>query len=158
VGYLCRVTDDRAIGMGVRYQLCFALYSASRAVTDLYRPILDRVGLTYPQYLVLLVLWEHPDEPVTVKELGATLRLDSGTLSPMLKRVEAAGLIRRERRATDERVVEVRLTDPGRELRVECAAIPMTIAGGLGISLQEYAQLHQTLEKITNAIHGTKKE
>nr|WP_033345112.1 MarR family transcriptional regulator [Catenuloplanes japonicus] len=149
------MTDD-PIGMGVRYQLCFALYSASRAVTDFYRPILDRVGLTYPQYLVLLVLWERPDEPVTVKELGATLRLDSGTLSPMLKRIEAAGLIRRERRASDERVVEIGLTGTGRELRAECAAIPMTVAGGLGISLDEYVQLHRTLEKITTTINGTK--
>ncbi|WP_374728242.1 MarR family winged helix-turn-helix transcriptional regulator [Catenuloplanes atrovinosus] len=142
--------------MSLRYQLCFALYSASRAVTDLYRPLLDRAGLTYPQYLVLLVLWERPDEPVTVKELGTALRLDSGTLSPMLKRVEAAGLIRRQRRAADERVVEVRLTDAGRALRAECAAVPMTIAGGLGISLDDYARLHRALEQITNTIHGTK--
>ncbi|MDQ0369692.1 DNA-binding MarR family transcriptional regulator [Catenuloplanes indicus] len=150
------MTDDPAIGMGLRYQLCFALYSASRAVTDLYRPLLDRVGLTYPQYLVLLVLWERPDDAVTVKELGEALRLDSGTLSPMLKRVETAGLIHRARRASDERVVEIRLTDAGRELRTECAAVPMTIAGGLGISLDEYVQLHRTLEKITNTINGTK--
>ena len=89
-------------------QLCFALYAAQRAVTAAYRPLLDELGLTYPQYLVLLVLWERGE--TTVKELAAALRLDYGTLSPLLKRLEAAGLVRRERAAHDERSVLVACT------------------------------------------------
>ncbi len=101
----------------LRRQVCFALYAASRAMTDVYRPILDAVGLTYPQYLVLLVLWERDGDAPAVSELGAELRLDSGTLSPLLKRLEAVGLVVRRRSARDERRVEVELTDAGRALR-----------------------------------------
>jgi DNA-binding transcriptional ArsR family regulator len=90
-------------------QLCFALYAASRAVTARYRPLLDELGLTYPQYLVLLVLWEQ--DSISVRDLGAALQLESSTLSPLLKRLEAAGLLRRERRPDDERSVAIRLTD-----------------------------------------------
>lgn len=96
-------------------QLCFALYAASRAVTARYRPLLDELGLTYPQYLVMLVLWERAD--VSVRELGGALQLESSTLSPLLKRLEANGLVRRERRADDERSVSVRLTEAGTGLR-----------------------------------------
>src|SRR5436305_13731373 len=102
--------------------VCFALYAASRAVINAYRPLLDEVGLTYPQYLVLLVLWQRGPQPV--KNLGAALHLDSGTLSPLLKRLESAGLVRRERRAEDERSVLVTLTDAGRELERAARHIP----------------------------------
>src|SRR6185312_10584970 len=96
-------------------QVCFALYTAARAVTSQYRPLLDELGLTYPQYLVLLVLWERGE--TTVKELASALRLDYGTMSPLLKRLEVAGLVRRERAAHDERSVLVACTGRGEELR-----------------------------------------
>src|ERR671925_402329 len=89
-------------------QLCFALYAASRAVTNSYRPLLDELGLTYPQYLVMLVLWEH--DAVPIKDVGAALELDYGTLTPLSKRLEASGLVQRQRRPDDERTVQVTLT------------------------------------------------
>ena len=100
--------------MSVDRQLCFALYSASRAMTAAYRPILTAMNLTYPQYLVMLVLWE--EDRVTVSRLGERLQLDSGTLSPLLKRLETNGFVRRERSAHDERLVDVTLTPAGRRL------------------------------------------
>lgn len=103
-------------------QLCFALYSASLAMTKLYKPLLDELGLTYPQYLALLVLWEQ--DGVTVSELGERLYLDSGTLTPLLKRMEAAGLLTRLRDATDERRVLIRLTAAGRKLKTRAARLP----------------------------------
>ena len=96
-------------------QLCFALYAASRAVTARYRPMLDALGLTYPQYLVMMLLWESDHQ--TVGQLGSRLALDSGTLSPLLKRLTAAGLVTRHRRVEDERSVSIALTDEGRALR-----------------------------------------
>jgi MarR family transcriptional regulator, organic hydroperoxide resistance regulator len=103
-------------------QLCFALYSASLAMTKLYKPLLDEMGLTYPQYLALLVLWEK--DGVAVSELGERLCLDSGTLTPLLKRLEAAGLVSRLRDAADERRVLIRLTADGRQLKARAARIP----------------------------------
>jgi len=133
-------------------QVCFALYAASRAVTQLYRPLLDPLGLTYPQYLALLVLWERG--PVTVSELGAALDLDSGTLSPLLKRLEAAGLVSRHRRADDERSVEVRLTDDGERLREKAATVPRTIAKATGLRAGDLAELRRTLTELTNDLKG----
>src|SRR5262245_48046559 len=103
-------------------QLCFGLYSASRAVTSLYRALLEPLDLTYPQYLVMLALWEH--DKLQVKELGAALNLDSGTLSPLLKRLEKAGLVTRERQADDERSVRITLTEQGNSLRAKAERIP----------------------------------
>ena len=111
-------------------QLCFALYAASRAMTARYRPQLDALGLTYPQYLVLVVLWD--EGPSTVTHLGERLRLDSGTLSPLLKRLETAGLVSRARRVDDERSVEVRTTQAGRRLKAKAARIPAAVAQELG--------------------------
>jgi MarR family transcriptional regulator, organic hydroperoxide resistance regulator len=128
-------------------QVCFALYSASRAFTGLYRPLLDELGLTYPQYLVMLVLWER--EPVTVKELGAALRLDSGTLSPLLKRLAAHGLITRQRSTLDERSVAVALTADGRELRARARNIPDRMVSATGLEIDELVQLRSTLERLT---------
>jgi DNA-binding MarR family transcriptional regulator len=133
-------------------QVCFALYAASRAVTQLYRPLLDALGLTYPQYLVLLVAWERG--PVTVSELGAALDLDSGTLSPLLKRLEAAGLVARHRRAADERSVEIRLTGAGERLRERAATVPRTIARATGLRAGELAELRRTLTDLTNELKG----
>src|ERR1700716_965582 len=102
---------EREFSLLLDDQLCFALYAASRAVTNRYRPLLDELDLTYPQYLVMLVLWQHG--AVSVKDVGAALHLDYGTLTPLIKRLEAAGLVRRERRADDERSVAVSLTEQG---------------------------------------------
>lgn len=112
-------------------QLCFALYAAQRAVTAAYRPLLDELGLTYPQYLVMLSLWEHGE--TTVKELTAALRLDYGTVSPLLKRLESAGLLRRERSLRDERSVRIALTGRGEQLRDRAAAVPATLAAATGL-------------------------
>src|SRR6202521_5867464 len=103
-------------------QLCFAIYSTAHAFNRVYKPLLDRLGLTYPQYLVMLVLWEG--DGLTVKEIGERLFLDSGTLTPLLKRLEAAGRVHRTRDHADERQVRVTLTDAGRALREQAAAVP----------------------------------
>ncbi|RDV10911.1 MarR family transcriptional regulator [Arthrobacter sp. RT-1] len=133
-------------------QVCFALYSASRAATAVYRPVLDDMGLTYPQYLVMLVLWES--EPRGVKELGEELGLDSGTLSPLLKRLEALGLVERRRSGEDERRVAVHLTSAGRSLSAKAAAIPQRLAKSAGLSPRELEQLRETLGKLTAALHN----
>ena len=133
-------------------QVCFALYSASRAATAVYRPVLEELGLTYPQYLVMLVLWES--EPRGVKELGEELGLDSGTLSPLLKRLEVLGLVERRRSGEDERRVAVHLTPAGRSLSRKAAAIPQRLADAAGLSAGELEQLRETLGKLTAALHG----
>jgi DNA-binding MarR family transcriptional regulator len=106
-------------------QLCFPIYAASRRIQAVYRPLLDPLGLTYPQYLVMLVLWEGDD--VSVSHIGERLALDSGTLTPLLKRLEAAGRVRRARDADDNRVVRVVLTDAGRALRDEAEGVPRSL-------------------------------
>src|SRR3954465_4538626 len=120
-----------AYGLELDDQLCFALYAASRAVTNAYRPLLAELDLTYPQYLVMLVLWQRGTS--TVKALGDALQLDYGTLSPLLKRLEAAGLVRRERRPDDERSVRVVLTDAGAALRGRAEAVPPAIGAVMGL-------------------------
>jgi len=134
----------------LRHQVCFALYAASRAVTNTYRPLLEPLGLTYPQYLVLLVLWEQGEK--SVKDLGAALMLDSGTLSPLLKRLEAAGLIRRRRNANDERSVVVSLTDEGSHLRRRASQIPSSLAATTGMAPAELSALRDTLTTLTAAV------
>ncbi|WP_338897788.1 MarR family transcriptional regulator [Streptomyces sp. TG1A-60] len=124
-------------------QLCFALYAAQRAVTAAYRPLLDELGLTYPQYLVMLCLWERGE--TTVKELAGALRLDYGTVSPLLKRLESAGLLRRERSARDERSVRVVLTGRGEQLRDRAAAVPATLAAATGLRGPEAGRLREEL-------------
>ncbi len=120
---------DREDPFALDDQLCFALYAASRAMTSRYRPGLDALGLTYPQYLVMIVLWD--EGPVTVGTLGRRLRLDSGTVSPLLKRLEASGLISRTRRRDDERSVEIRSTPAGDALRERATAVTGAIAATL---------------------------
>ncbi len=131
-------------------QLCFALYSASRAMTAAYRPILSDLNLTYPQYLVLLVLWE--DGRVTVGRLGERLQLDSGTLSPLLKRLEVNGFIRRERSQHDERQVEVTLTPAGRKLEAKAQCIPEKLGAQAGVTEQEAADLRDAIRRLTDAL------
>lgn len=133
-------------------QLCFALYSASRAVTAAYRPLLDELELTYPQYLVLLVLWE--EEPCTVSHLGDRLHLDSGTLSPLLKRLESAGLVRRRRSTTDERRVDISLTPEGRALEERAACIPDRLLGSDDSAAADLAALREALHLITAELHA----
>ncbi|MFD9325841.1 MarR family winged helix-turn-helix transcriptional regulator [Streptomyces sp. NPDC060065] len=128
-------------------QLCFALYAASRAVTARYRPLLDELGLTYPQYLVMLVLWEQ--DSISVRALGTALQLESSTLSPLLKRLEANGLIRRERRAEDERSVALHLTEAGIRLRERAGTVPLAIGDAMGLSPQQDAMAKQLLRLLT---------
>ncbi len=117
--------------------VCFSLYAASRATTQAYRTMLEPWGLTYPQYLVLVTLWVEGDQ--TVSSLGEHLQLDSGTMSPLLRRMEQSDLVRRERRSTDERVVTVTLGDRGRTIRSELAHIPARIAEGMGLPDEDAA-------------------
>lgn len=130
-------------------QVCFALAIASRSVISVYRPILEPHGLTHPQYLVLLALWER--SPRSVKDLGAELRLDPATLSPLLKRLEAAGLVTRNRSAVDERLLEVDLTEAGVALRSEAESIPPRIIDKLGMSLGELEDLRASLWRVIEA-------
>ncbi|MEV6882086.1 MarR family transcriptional regulator [Streptomyces sp. NPDC051135] len=136
-------------------QICFSLNAASRAFGSVYRVVLKDLGLTYPQYLVMLVLWEHGELPV--KKLGEHLRLDSGTLSPLLKRLEATGLVRRERSVRDERSVEVRLTGEGVALRDRAVEVPRRIAAATGLDLAEIQDLGARLDRLTTALdaYGT---
>lgn len=133
-------------------QVCFSLYTASRAATSVYRPLLEELGLTYPQYLVLMVLWEKDGS--SVRELGQALELDSGTLSPLLKRLEAAGLLRRTRSAMDERRVEVYLTGNGRALQEKALPLPQRVAEAAGLEPEELRTLQQTLAKVTRALRA----
>ena len=131
-------------------QLCFALYAASRAMTARYRPLLDAIGLTYPQYLVMMLLWEEDNQ--TVGQLGARLSLDSGTLSPLLKRLTTAGLVTRHRRVEDERSVAIALTDAGRALRDEAGAISEEIICALDLDREEFADLKAKLNLVTERV------
>lgn len=128
-------------------QLCFDLYAASRAVTAAYRPALTELGITYPQYLVLIVLWEH--ESLTVREMGEHLRLDHGTLTPLLKRMEAGGLVERRRDNVDERFVVVSLAAKGESLRQHAERIHCDMVDQLGLSTQEFEELQGTLRVLT---------
>lgn len=127
-------------------QLCFALYSASLAMTKLYKPLLDELGLTYPQYLVMLALWEQ--EGLMVSELGERLSLDSGTLTPLLKRLEAAGLVSRVRDVRDERRVHITLTAAGRRLRNRAQRIPSCVVAATQCSLPEIVRLTRELREL----------
>ena len=131
-------------------QLCFAVHVAARAYDGFYRQVLADTGLTYPQYLVMLVLWEHGE--ATVKTLGERLRLDSGTLSPLLKRMEAAGLVSRRRDTRDERSVLVVPTEQGRALKARGARVPVEAFGATGLSVDELIDLRTRLERLTAAL------
>ncbi|RAP74116.1 MarR family winged helix-turn-helix transcriptional regulator [Paenibacillus montanisoli] len=132
-------------------QLCFALYACAREVMKLYRPYLDELGITYTQYVTLLALWEKDGVPV--KELGSRLYLDSGTLTPLLKKLEGMALIRRERDRGDERSVIVRLTEQGRELKTRAMTIPERVYCQTSIPEEEIVQLRDQLRKLTAAVH-----
>ncbi|MEU7182591.1 MULTISPECIES: MarR family winged helix-turn-helix transcriptional regulator [Streptomyces] len=132
------------------HQVCFSLHAASRAFGGVYRDALKELGLTYPQYLVMLVLWEHGPQPV--KAIGEQLRLDSGTLSPLLKRLEAAGRVHRERSAEDERSVTVHLTKAGADLRERALPVPRKIMAATGLSIEEIRTLRGLLRRATDSL------
>ncbi|WP_204041703.1 MarR family winged helix-turn-helix transcriptional regulator [Acrocarpospora phusangensis] len=145
---------DIADPLSLENQVCFALAVASRSVIGLYRPVLEPMGLTHPQYLVMLALWQHA--PLSVKDLSGLLQLEPATLSPLLKRLEAAGLVERRRVTTDERSLAVTLTEHGRELRAEAEKIPAAIVERLGMDLGELQDLHKALTRViaaANAAH-----
>lgn len=134
-------------------QLCLALYRASRAVIRAYGPLLSEAGLTYPQYLVMLTLW-HSSEPLGVNELGKQLGLDSGTLTPLLRRLEALGMVTRTRADEDERRVLIGLTAQGRDLRARAAVIPREMASRYPLTADKGAALREDLNRITAAFEN----
>ncbi|ANY10443.1 MarR family winged helix-turn-helix transcriptional regulator [Pseudonocardia sp. HH130630-07] len=137
-------------------QLCFALHSASRAMTGCYRPILDAVGLTYSQYALLLVLWV--EESVPQRELGEKMFLDSGTLSPMLTRLEKRGLLVRVRRADDERTVQVSITDEGRALREQAVRAQEEVTRATGMSMDELYRLRDDLNRLATTLRANQED
>lgn len=143
--------------LALERQVCFALAVTNRAVLAIYRPLLEPLGLTHPQYLVMLTLWDQQKRssgrpsPMSVKQIAGTLQIDSATLSPMLKRLEAIGLITRARNAADERSTDVQLTDAGAELRGRALAIPAAVIERLGVDMAELEHLHEVLTRINSA-------
>jgi DNA-binding MarR family transcriptional regulator len=150
------MTDRRDDSLKLSRQLCFAVYSAGHAFNRAYKPLLDRLGLTYPQYLVMLVLWEEDGQ--TVGRIGERLQLESSTLTPLLKRLEAAGHVTRERDAADERQVRVRLTAAGRALRKAAEAVPHAIAGALGRPTAEIEALKAEVIALRDALNAASAE
>ncbi len=142
-------TDDP---LALERQVCFALAVATREVIALYRPVLEPMGLTHPQYLVMLALWER--EPRSLRDLAETVALDPGTLSPLVKRLEAAGYLVRERDGADERMLAVRLTTAGRRLRRQALKVPERIAAQLGMSQRDLEHLNVVLRKAIRAARG----
>jgi DNA-binding MarR family transcriptional regulator len=134
-------------------QLCFALYAAQRRMTATYRPLLEALDLTYPQYLVMLVLWER--DGITVRELGDRLQLDSGTLTPLLKRLEQANLLSRRRRESDEREVQITLTAAGRNLYERAAEVPRCLAKKLCMSADDFLRLRDELKSLATQLAPT---
>lgn len=146
-------TDDLETkeAIALENQVCFPLYSAANAVVRAYRPLLNALDLTYPQYLVMMVLWEH--NGINVKELGAKLYLDSGTLTPLLKRLETKGLVVRTRGLEDERVRMISLSDEGAALKEKALAIPGEMACKVGGDIEELAQLKYLCEKLVKTLN-----
>ena len=136
--------------LALEAQVCFALVVAARSVLSIYRPILEPMGLTHPQYLVMLALWEQ--EPLSVKELSSLLQLDPGTLSPLLKRLESAGLLTRQRSTADERLLSVTLTRKGVELRDQAVKIPPAVVAKLGMPVDEIRRLQSALGRVIAAV------
>lgn len=134
-------------------QVCYALSIAARRVVAAYKPLLDPLGLTHPQYLVMVALWQHG--PLHVKQLGALLALDSGTLSPLLKRLDVMGLVSRRRSDSDERQVSVTLTEKGQRLRREAVTVHDQVVRRLGLDEQELAQLQAVLVRVNESVAGT---
>ncbi|MGC8119217.1 MarR family winged helix-turn-helix transcriptional regulator [Marinobacter sp. VGCF2001] len=147
--------DDQMLALD--NQICFALYAANRAVTARYRPMLKELGLTYPQYLVMLVMWEADasDSQPRVSDVGARLRLDSGTLTPLLKRLEHRELLQRARNVEDERVVRLCLTGAGRALREKAANVPQQLLCGLEVEPDRLLSLRQELRSLLAVLEAS---
>lgn len=141
-------------------QICFLLYTASRKMTAAYRPLLTKLGLTYPQYLVMLVLWEYfgaeagSKQGIKVSVISQKLQLDNGTLTPLLKRLEAQGLVTRSRDLEDERVVRIGLTDQGITLKSSAAKVPATMLCDSGLNPEQFLQIYSELKSVLNKIPG----
>ncbi len=132
----------------LKSQVCFPVYALSREIINRYRPFLDELGITYPQYLVMMVLWENKLQ--TVNQIGDKLHLDSGTLTPLLKRLEQKGFILRTRKCSDERVVEITVTDAGKALQNDVAGIPGKVVEVMGITSEDLVELKEIVLKILN--------
>ena len=143
--------DDYASEVPIDDYICLALYTASRAMTGLYRELLTDLGLTYPQYLVMRLLWQRG--PAPVKDLATALRLDYGTLSPLLKRLEAVGLVHRTRRPDDERSVQIALTAAGQAMRSDAADVPVCLTAAIGLDDNTISNLLQTLQQLTASVN-----
>lgn len=141
-----RVEPDGENVLALEQQVCFALSVAARNVVAVYKPILDPLGLTHPQYLVMLALWQY--EPLSVRELSRLLQLDPGTLSPLLKRLESTGLVHRQRDPRDERALAVSLTQKGRALREDAEQVPPAVVDRLGMDVEELRALHAQLTRV----------
>ena len=137
-------------------QICFAVYSAAHAFNRVYKPLLDRLGLTYPQYLVMLVLWEHDDVPL--KDIGERLFLDSGTLTPLLKRLEAADLVKRTRSTADERQVLIALTPKGQALKEKARAVPQALLASSACSLGELSSIKNDIVALRDRLNAALRE
>ena len=135
--------------LALEQQVCFALSVAARSVVAVYRPLLEPMGLTHPQYLVMLALWQHA--PLSGRRLCDLLQLDPGTLSPLLKRLEAIGYLRRERNPADERALAITLTDAGRDLRKQAESIPPAVVSRLGMPVADLQNLHTALTQVIAA-------
>lgn len=135
--------------LALEEQVCFALVVAARSVLTVYRPVLERMGLTHPQYLVMLALWQHA--PMSVKDLSRMLQLDPGTLSPLLKRLQASGFIRRERDPNDERSLSITLTERGTALRTEALEVPGQIVERLGMPIKDLIEMREMLTQVIAA-------
>ena len=131
-------------------QLCFQIYNLSKEMVGLYRPLLEDLYITYPQYLVMLVLWEH--QKINVKEIGMLLNLDSGTLTPLLKRLEAKQLVLRERSKKDERIVEISLTEKGEKYKEKALCIPDKLISKINLNKDEQIQFKQLINKISKSL------
>ncbi|OCK51148.1 MarR family transcriptional regulator [Chryseobacterium sp. CBo1] len=131
-------------------QICFPLYVIAKEITGLYRPFLDELDITYPQYLVMMILWEN--DGLSVNCIGEKLYLDSGTLTPLLKRLESKGFIQRKRKKEDERVVEVSITESGKALQQKACAIPEKIHNKIDVSKEDWLQLKESIQKILSKI------
>ncbi|NHN26226.1 MarR family transcriptional regulator [Flavobacterium jejuense] len=129
-------------------QICFPVYALSREITNLYRPLLDKLDITYPQYLVLLILWEEEEQ--TVNQLGKKLQLDNGTLTPLLKRLEIKGIVNRTRSTVDERIVLISLTNLGKSLKEKANCIPEQLMKALGVEKEDLIQLKKIVNTILN--------
>ena len=148
--------DTNSQNLNLEDHLCFSLYACSRAILRLYRPYLDELQLTYPQYLVLVTLWEKPQR--TIKELGEILNLDTGTLTPLLKRMEAAGLLERRRDTVDERVMNIHISEAGQALQEKASCVPQSLFDATGMSKKELDEINETIMRLLDQLNGEGKK